>query len=201
MKKHLANIITLFRLLGVAVIFLCSPFQSVNVQCDILLFYILLAGSDWIDGKIARSSWGTETTWGKILDSAADKMLFLTFLPLIEMRQVSSTVAGIIIGRHLLIFTLRLVAASKHHILGPRWTGKYNTAFTLIVAGILLARVNMLQGKPEWFHRTSIYWIIDMVQAIPQVYITLIIWFVCLWTVYTIYDYFSAHWKFISFPQ
>ena len=71
MKKHIANILTSFRILG-SVFLLFFPAFSVEFYC----FYIICGFTDMIDGTIARKTNNT-SEFGSKLDTVAD-IVFVT---------------------------------------------------------------------------------------------------------------------------
>ncbi len=72
MKKHIANIITVFRILS-SILMLFFPALSVEFN----IFYLLCGLSDMIDGTIARKT-NTATKFGAKLDTLADLVFVIS---------------------------------------------------------------------------------------------------------------------------
>lgn len=74
MKKYIPNILTTYRL----VIALCIPYLFIDKQYILLMILLITAViSDLFDGMLARM-WNTTSTYGKITDMIADKLLAIT---------------------------------------------------------------------------------------------------------------------------
>lgn len=110
--------------------------------------FIVASLTDFLDGHLARK-WNLVTNFGKIMDPFADKLLVLTALIYLA---IEGTIPGwlviIIIGRELLVTSLRALAADSGIILAARNLGKFKTVsqmFSIIflilgfhVVGLLL---------------------------------------------------------------
>jgi len=187
--NNLANLLTCIRLIGVMVIFFFTPYKTVDYQCWTLLIYIILCLTDFLDGKIARSRWGKVTNLGKWLDPLADKLLALVYLPALEMHQITSGPVAIFLARDFIVSTARSIAASKGQEIGARFSGKIRTAISMPLLGVLLGRVDELHGTPVAFFQYLIF----SLQQIPAWLVNSTIWFLCFWTIYSIFDYLYAY--------
>lgn len=110
--------------------------------------FIVASLTDFLDGHLARK-WNLVTNFGKIMDPFADKLLVLTALIYLA---IEGAIPGwpviIIIGRELLVTSLRALAADSGIILAARNLGKFKTVsqmFSIIflilgfhVVGLLL---------------------------------------------------------------
>lgn len=89
--------------------------------------FIIASLTDFLDGHLARK-WHLVTNFGKIMDPFADKLLVLTALIYLA---IEGTIPGwpviIIIGRELLVTSLRALAADSGIILAARNLGKFKT--------------------------------------------------------------------------
>ncbi len=84
-RLNLPNKITIFRifLLPLLVVFLITPSKLASFIAVII--FGIASFSDWLDGHIARST-KQVTTFGKLMDPIADKLLLIAALvPLVEM--------------------------------------------------------------------------------------------------------------------
>ena len=83
MRLNIPNLLTIARLIaapGVAVAFLY--FSRPLADWFALVLFIAAAGTDWIDGRLARA-WGQETKLGTMLDPIADKAMVVIALAVI----------------------------------------------------------------------------------------------------------------------
>ena len=150
--KTTANIITIVRILfiPVFVVALLAPWpewffspsaESVHGAEFVTLWvkpwiaaaiYAILALTDGVDGYIARKK-NEVTTLGKFMDPLADKILVAAaLLALIELGDLPSWVALIIIAREFIVSGLRMMAATEGVVVAARMSGKIKTALTLV---------------------------------------------------------------------
>ena len=99
--------------------------------------FVIAAITDSLDGYIARR-FNLVTTFGKFIDSMADKVLVIAaLLALVELQRLPSWMVMIIITRELIVTGLRLVAAAQGTVISASTSGKIKT-FSQIVAITLL---------------------------------------------------------------
>ncbi len=124
---NIPNQLTTLRviLIPVFMFFYTSNFTAGNVIAAIV--FIVASLTDFLDGHLARK-WNLVTNFGKIMDPFADKLLVLTALIYLA---ISGIIPGwpviIIIGRELLVTSLRALAADNGIILAARNLGKFKT--------------------------------------------------------------------------
>ena len=124
---NIPNQLTTLRviLIPVFMFFFTSDITANNIIAAIV--FIVASLTDFLDGHLARK-WNLVTNFGKIMDPFADKLLVLTAL--IDLA-ISGTIPGwpviIIIGRELLVTSLRALAADNGIILAARNLGKFKT--------------------------------------------------------------------------
>ena len=101
--------------------------------------FIVASLTDFLDGHLARK-WNLVTNFGKIMDPFADKLLVLTALIYLA---IEGTIPGwpviIIIGRELLVTSLRALAADSGIILAARNLGKFKTVSQMLMVIVLIA--------------------------------------------------------------
>ena len=101
------------------------------------ILFVLLAATDWFDGRLARR-WGVTTRLGAFLDTTADKLLVSTALiALVAVDRASPWVALIIIGREFAILGLRVAVVSEGRHFETSMAGKWKA--TVQFAAITLA--------------------------------------------------------------
>lgn len=104
-----------------------------NRFCTFLAAMIFSAAAitDYLDGYLARTR-GLESTFGKIMDPVADKLLVSSsFIMLVYHGWVPAWVICIIIGRELAVTGLRNIIAGKGEDVSASWLGKYKTGFQI----------------------------------------------------------------------
>ena len=102
--------------------------------------YAALALTDGIDGYIARSK-NQVTALGKFLDPIADKVLVAAaLLALVELGDLPSWVALVIITREFIVSGLRMLAAADGVVVAARMSGKVKTALTLVAVLMFIVK-------------------------------------------------------------
>ena len=131
------NMITVFRIL------LIGPITYLILQEERTYFYwglgLMAVGiaSDYLDGILARKL-NQVSEVGKILDPLADKIGICTFLIALTIyRDLPGWVAGVIIGRDVLILLGGLIWSTKQkNVVTPNFLGKFtiNVVALMVVA-------------------------------------------------------------------
>lgn len=113
----------------------------------VLVFFVVAAFTDLLDGKIARSR-NLVTNFGKFLDPIADKILTSTvFFMIIADGTIpnpwGAIIVTIIIAREFMVSALRLLAANKGVVLAADIWGKAKTMVQMIAlpVSIVLAYI------------------------------------------------------------
>lgn len=129
--------------------FLVVMFSEMAWHQTIALVIFSLGGiTDFLDGRIARSR-KLITNFGILMDPLADKIMTCSaFIAFVAMPQtgMKAWMVVIIVARELAITGLRLLAASKNHVLAAEGFGKHKT-ISQIVAIIAILTV---QAYPQW---------------------------------------------------
>lgn len=101
-----------------------------------LAVFLLAAGTDWLDGYVARR-WNQVSDLGKVLDPLVDKLLVLTpLLCLVELDRVPAWSVFLILGRELAIAGWRVNQAT---ISGANIWGKAKTVSQIVAIALLIA--------------------------------------------------------------
>ena len=144
-KMTLPNKITLARAALAIVMFLLMIVQTpISLICASLIF-ALAASTDWVDGKIARST-NSYTPFGAIVDPFVDKILVgAAFFAFTEIASIDVPVWAVffIILRELMVSTLRVLAALNNKVLAAERWGKFKTTFQLIALGVIFFIVDI----------------------------------------------------------
>ena len=142
---NLANKLTIFRMILVPIMMVMPLF---NIQGEILgisityiivdVIFILASITDKLDGYIARSR-NQITTFGKFLDSIADKILVIVaMLMLVANNKLPYWILAIVIIREFAVSGYRLVAVQKDgNVIAASIWGKLKTVTQMV--GIALA--------------------------------------------------------------
>lgn len=153
-----------------------------------LIVFLLATLTDNLDGYLARKN-GQITTFGKLMDPLADKMLNMAALISFVERGVPYVTAGVvmvILARELIVTGVRLIAMGENKVIAASMWGKAKTVsqFALVVAVMLFEIVT------AHFSQTEIYG--------RMVILVLVILAVIL-TVYSGVDYIVKNRKLINF--
>src|SRR5919205_2863976 len=142
----LPNVLTVFRILLVPV--LVAALLSGAAYGDLLAAVVFAIASltDALDGWIARRR-RTESTFGKLMDPLADKLLVIAALiSLVSLDRLAAWVAMVIIARELAVTGLRSLAAERGVVIAASWLGKVKTLLQIAAIICLIA----FDPSPTW---------------------------------------------------
>ena len=180
---NLPNALTLLRIFFVPVLVAALVQESFSLQWGTLvipheilalLFFLAAAGTDLLDGYLARR-WKQITTVGTLLDPIADKLLIsAALISLVQVRRIPAWMAILIIGREFAVSGLRSIAAAEGYTIRASDLGK--SKMVAQVVGISLVML-------------GIHW--PQLDTLAQV---------CMWTVVAFamvsaVDYFRKFWR------
>ena len=116
-----------------------------------LILFVLAAGTDWVDGYLARK-YQLVTQLGRILDPFADKLLIcgvFIFLAAEPNSQIAAWMAVIVVGRELLITALRSFLETHGGDFSANMAGKLKMVFqcAAVVGSLILLA---LAESPPW---------------------------------------------------
>lgn len=144
-KMTLPNKITLARAALAIIMFLLMIAQTPITLIAASLIFAFAASTDWVDGKIARST-NSYTPFGAIVDPFVDKILvgaaFFAFTG-ISYLDVPVWAVFFIILRELMVSTLRVLAALNNKVLAAERWGKFKTTFQLVALGVIFFIVDL----------------------------------------------------------
>ncbi len=156
---NLPNILTGVRILliPVLVVLLMRPGRTAALLATLTFFLACL--SDFFDGYLARR-WGISTTFGKLLDPLADKLIVAAALIMLAGMERVPTVPAwmivVIIGREIAVTGLRAVALGQGVVLGAEELGKYKMVFQMFALHGLLLHYHFLGID---FHLAGMYFL------------------------------------------
>ena len=143
---NLANTLTLLRILAVPVVVVALLGETPNGDALAAAVFALAAATDGLDGYFARSR-DAITTFGKLMDPLADKLLITAaLLSLVSLNRLQAWVAMVIIAREIAVTGLRAIAAERGVVIAASWMGKVKTVLQ-IAAVIALIAAN---PAPAW---------------------------------------------------
>ncbi len=97
-----------------------------------LLVFAVASLTDMLDGKIARSR-GLITTFGKLMDPLADKILVMSaMICFVALGLAPAWVVILILTREFLVTSLRLIAAGEGRVIAADKWGKIKTVTQMI---------------------------------------------------------------------
>lgn len=128
---NLPNFLTLLRILAVPVVVVALLDGTPNGDMLAAIVFALAALTDGLDGYIARSR-DSVTTFGKLMDPLADKLLITAALiSLVSLNRLPAWVAMVIIAREFAVTGLRSIAADRGVVIAASWMGKVKTVLQI----------------------------------------------------------------------
>ena len=167
---NVPNILTIARLVLSVFCFVCFVFEA---YLPALVFFVIAAGTDWVDGYWARK-YGQVTKLGRILDPFADKIIicgtfiFLAAVPPPTPDGTASEVWGwmavVVVARELLVTALRGFFEEHGTDFSAKWSGKWKMVAQCAAVAASIARLwyygyhdgvwNVVPGPPLWTTRS-----------------------------------------------
>jgi CDP-diacylglycerol--glycerol-3-phosphate 3-phosphatidyltransferase len=138
-ELNLPNVLTVLRILLVPV--LVAALLSATASGDLLAAVVFVVASltDALDGWIARRR-QSESTFGKLMDPLADKLLVVAALvSLVSLDRLSAWVAMVIIAREFAVTGLRQLAMEDGHVIPASAWGKVKTIVQIAMVLVLIA--------------------------------------------------------------
>ena len=142
--KTPSNVITVIRILLVPVfvavllapwpewIGLDSVFSDSWKSIIAALIFIIISGTDWLDGYLARKR-NEITDFGKFMDPLADKILVsAALICLVELGDLPTWVVLVILAREFIVSGVRMMAAARGEVIAASMIGKFKTVFQMI---------------------------------------------------------------------
>lgn len=154
---NLPNTVTVVRLGCCLIVFL---FLSQQMYVPALWLFVFAAGTDWLDGFLARRL-NQVTQVGRILDPFADKMLVcgtFIFLIVVPVSGVQPWMAALVLARELLVTVLRSFLEQRSADFSATWSGKLKMVLQLVplILGLWLAtQYATADQMPEFWANTQ----------------------------------------------
>jgi cardiolipin synthase len=179
----LPNLLTYSRIAAVPLVVGCLYWQDILegglwLRWVALFIFVAAGITDFLDGYLARK-WGEQSTFGRMLDPIADKLLVASCLLMLAadgtIRGWSLWAAIVILCREILVSGLREYLAELRVSVPVTQLAKWKTTLQLIAVGFLVA------GKAG-----------DAVMPFVTPMGLTLLWLSALLTLYTGWDYFRA---------
>jgi CDP-diacylglycerol--glycerol-3-phosphate 3-phosphatidyltransferase len=136
---NLPNALTMLRILAVPVVVVALLVEMPNGDIIAAAVFAAAALTDGLDGYIARSR-GSITTFGKLMDPLADKLLIIgALVSLVSLGRLEAWVAMVIIAREVAVTILRTIAAERGIVIAASWLGKAKTVLQIAAVIALIA--------------------------------------------------------------
>jgi CDP-diacylglycerol---glycerol-3-phosphate 3-phosphatidyltransferase len=144
---NVPNVLTVVRILLVPVIVVALLEKTGGGDLLAAIVFAVASLTDAIDGYLARSR-GSVTTFGKLMDPIADKLLIIAALVvLVSLDRLDAWVAMVIIAREFAVTVLRVAVGSQQGVvIAASGFGKVKTALQVAMVICVIA----VHGHPLW---------------------------------------------------
>ena len=154
---NLPNKLTVSRIILTFVFMFFLFSKGLTSKSLALVVFIAAALTDLFDGMIAKSR-NLITDFGKIMDPIADKILVLAaFLSFIQLQLIPAWCVIVIIGRELIITSLRLFAFSKGVVIAASKGGKHKTVSQMAAIIIILVSLVFKDVMKAYFFWSPVF--------------------------------------------
>ena len=145
---NIPNLLTFSRIILTPILFIVllkSPGRFLSFVAA--LVFVLASITDFLDGYLARRM-NLVTTLGKFLDPLADKLLVgVALIMMIQLERVAPWIVALIVGREILVMSLRMVAAREQIVIDTTKLAKYKTGFQIAAVIALLMHYSYRIGS------------------------------------------------------
>jgi CDP-diacylglycerol--glycerol-3-phosphate 3-phosphatidyltransferase len=143
---NLPNVLTVLRIMLVPVLVVALLGNTPSGDVLAAVVFALASLTDFVDGYLARAR-GSITTFGKLMDPLADKLLIVAaLLALVSLGRLPAWIAMVIITRELAVTVLRLGATQAGVVMAASVFGKVKTCLQIAAIMAVIA----VQGRPLW---------------------------------------------------
>ena len=144
---NVPNVLTVMRILLVPVLVVALLAKTGNGDLLAAVVFALASVTDAVDGHLARSR-NSVTTFGKLMDPIADKLLIVAALvALVSLGRLEAWVAMVIIAREFAVTVLRAAAGAQQGVvISASPFGKLKTVAQVLMVMALIA----FDERPLW---------------------------------------------------
>ena len=133
------NLLTVVRILLVPVLVVALLDKTPGGDLLAAIAFAVASMTDAVDGYLARSR-DAITTFGKLMDPVADKLLIVAALiALVSLHRLAGWVAMVIIAREFAVTVTRLAATQQGVVIAANWWGKTKTIVQVAAIFFLIA--------------------------------------------------------------
>lgn len=178
---NIPNQLTCSRFVFALLLLFCLSFSFPYAKTVGLLVFVIASITDWLDGYLARTKYGT-TSFGKLMDPLADKVLVtVALVSFIEIRfdlaypnasLVPAFLVVPILIREFMVTGLRLLAVEKGEVISAGPMGKWKTVLQIIAIIFTLLSLSLVEDfipdiNPETLKSIefTLHWIIWMLMT------------------------------------
>ena len=146
MEWNLPNTLTVVRIFLIPVLVAALLAETRNGDVLAAVVFALASVTDFVDGWLARSR-NSVTTFGKLVDPIADKLLVLAALfALVSRDRLAVWVAMVIVSRELAVTASRMAVSAQGVIVQAATWGKLKTVIQVATIFFLIA----FDPTPAW---------------------------------------------------
>jgi CDP-diacylglycerol---glycerol-3-phosphate 3-phosphatidyltransferase len=154
--RTLPNLLTVLRIMLVPVVVVALLGNTPAGDVLAAIVFAIASLTDLLDGWLARTR-GSVTTFGKLMDPLADKLLVIAALiSLVSLGRLPAWVAMVIIARELAVTVLRLGVTQAGVVIGASLLGKAKTCLQIAAILALISVQGRLLGTGLLFDATVI---------------------------------------------
>jgi CDP-diacylglycerol--glycerol-3-phosphate 3-phosphatidyltransferase len=136
---NVPNVLTVLRILLVPVLVAALLGETRDGDALAAAVFVVASLTDLLDGYLARSR-NAITTFGKLMDPLADKLLIVAALvSLVSLHRLAAWVAMVIIARELAVTLVRTAAAQQGVVVAAGMFGKVKTCLQIAAVLALIA--------------------------------------------------------------
>jgi CDP-diacylglycerol--glycerol-3-phosphate 3-phosphatidyltransferase len=145
---NVPNVLTVVRILLVPVLVVALLAKTGGGDLLAAIVFATASVTDAVDGRLARAR-GSVTTFGKLMDPLADKLLVMAALiTLVSLNRLEAWVAMVIIAREFAVTVLRVAVGTQEGVvISASPFGKLKTAFQVAMVMCLIA---VSRHHPAW---------------------------------------------------
>ncbi len=140
-RERLPNLLTLCRIFTIPLLVVLLSFPRPLTRILAALLFVLASTTDYFDGYLARR-FDVISPMGKLLDPMADKLLIMAALVMLvagPQGSIPAWMVVIILGREIMVTSLRGVASAHGVVIQAEELGKYKTILqTYAITGLFL---------------------------------------------------------------
>lgn len=195
---NLPNKLTCSRFVSSLLVLICLSFGFPYAKTLALILFVLASLTDWLDGYLARTKYGT-TSFGKLMDPLADKVLvtvaLVCFVGLrFDLAYPNAPLAPAflvvpILVREFMVTGLRLIAIEQGQVISAGPLGKWKTASQMVAISFTLFSLALVEDMIPNMDPTHL-------KSIEYTLIKFIWFFMLVAAVLTLlsgFDYFKRH--------